>query len=69
VASLCTDRVIISGRFELSRLPRNIRTNAMASQEASQYSMQGFVQAAEGFFTIEEHGFLGTYPLLVLKKR
>lgn len=69
VASLCTDRVIISGRFELSRLPRNIRTNAMASQEASQYSTQGFVQAAEEFFTVEEHGFLGTYPLLVLKKR
>jgi hypothetical protein len=69
LAGLCTDRVIISGRFELSRLPRNIRAIAMAGQEASQYSTQGFVQATEEFFTVEEHGFLGTYPLLVLKKK
>jgi hypothetical protein len=69
LASLCTDRVIISGRFELNRLPRNIRKDAMASQEASQYNTASFVQAAEEYFSVEEHGFLGTYPLLVLKKR
>lgn len=69
LADVCSDRVIISGRFELNRLPRNIRTTAMASKEASQYNTQSFVQAAEEFFTVEEHGFLGTYPLLVLKKR
>jgi hypothetical protein len=69
LATMCTDRVIISGRFELNRLPRNIRQNAMACAEASQYNTRSFVEAAEEFFTVEEHGFLGTYPLLVLKKR
>lgn len=69
LAGLCTDRVIISGRLELNRLPRNIRQTAMASKEASQYNTHSFVQAAEEFFSVEEHGFLGTYPLLVLKKR
>ena len=66
---MCSDRVIISGRFELNRLPRNIRENAMACKEASQYNTESFVRAAEEFFTVEEHGFLGTYPLLVLKKK
>lgn len=69
LAASCTDRVIISGRFELNRLPRNIRKTAMASKEASQYNTQTFVKAAEAFFSVEEHGFLGTYPLLVLKKK
>ena len=69
LAALCTDRVIISGRFELNRLPRNIRKTAMASKEASQYNTETFVKAAEEFFSVEERGFLGTYPLLVLNKK
>jgi hypothetical protein len=69
LATLCTDRVLISGRLELNRLPRNIRKRAIASKEASQYDTRSFVQAAEEFFTVNQHGFLGTYPLFVLKKK
>jgi hypothetical protein len=69
LSALCSDRVIISGRFELNRLPRGLRQTAMADKAASQYNTQDFVTAAEQHFTVEEHGFLGTYPLLVLKKK
>ncbi len=69
LASLATDRVIISGRFEMDRLPNNIRTEAMKSKEAADYNTQSFVDHAQAFFKVEEAGFLGTYPLFILHKK
>ena len=69
LAALCTDRVIISGRFELDRLPKSIKTAALQTKEAEQYNTRIFIKAAETFFTVQSKGFLGTYPLFVMLKK
>ncbi len=69
LAQLCTERVILSGRLELDRLPDNIRAEAYASDRAHEYNTKTFVQRAEEFFNVRPAGFLGTYPLLILDKK
>lgn len=69
LATLCTDRVIISGRFEMDRLPQHIKKDAVQSKEAGAYNTQAFIKTARNFFNIQTKGFLGTYPLFVMHKK
>lgn len=69
LSTLCSHRIILSGRFELDRLPRGIRTTAMQSDKASKYNTKALVDSAKEFFSVRNAGFLGTYPLLVLDKK
>ena len=41
----------------------------MAASEAKEYTTENFVAQAGKLFDVKEAGFLGTYPLFVLKKK
>jgi SAM-dependent methyltransferase len=69
LADLTTERLILSGRLELDRLPSGLRKQAYSSPEAAVYNTDSFLQAAERFFDIRQAGFLGSYPLLVMTKQ
>jgi hypothetical protein len=69
LADLTTDRLILSGRLELDRLPSGLRKQAYSSPEAGVYNTDSFLRAAESFFNIRQAGFLGRYPLLVMDKK
>lgn len=69
LAELAGEQVIVSGRFELDRLPRGLKPTAMAASEARDYTTEHFVAHAGKVFDVKKAGFLGTYPLFVLKKK
>lgn len=69
LAQLTCDQVIVSGRFELDRLPRGLKPAAMADSAAKEYTTERFLAHAGNLFVVKEAGFLGTYPLFVLKKK
>jgi len=69
LAALTTEQVIISARFELDRLPENVKPKAVGAKEAADYSTESFIRHAEKFFTVKHNGYLGTYPLFVLTKK
>lgn len=68
-ASLCTDRFIISARFEVDRLPSFVRATAQFHEKKSNYTTKSFLHAAAEFFEVRHQGFLGAYPLLLLLKK
>lgn len=70
IADLCTDRLIISARFELDTLPRRLRYkpgNLRAA--AASYSSEGFLKEASEFFDARLGGYLGKYSLFVLTRK
>jgi hypothetical protein len=69
LANLTTDRLILSARLELDRLPSGLKKQAYSSPEAGVYNTHSFLRAAESFFDIEQAGFLSRYPLLMMHKR
>jgi len=66
---ICTDRVILSARLEIPRLPPDLRERAEHHPMSRQYTSAGFLKAAEEFFHVTAHGFLGSYTLYVLTKK
>jgi len=69
LAELTAERLILSGRLDLARLPRSVKEWACPSPEASLYNTDSFLRAAEPLFDIRQAGFLGGYPLLVMDKK
>jgi hypothetical protein len=69
LANLTTDRLIFSARLELDRLPSGLKKQASSSPEANVYNTDSFLQVATRFFDVEQAGFLGSYPLLVMHKK
>ncbi len=69
LASICTDRLIISARFTVHRLPANIKSKLKEGPSAAAYTTEAFLQDAEKFFHIRHAGYLGVYPLFVMTKR
>jgi SAM-dependent methyltransferase len=69
LASICTDRLIISARFTMRRLPPNIKSRLNEGQSKEPYTMEAFLQSAESFFRPRHAGYLGVYPLFVMTKR
>jgi hypothetical protein len=69
LAALCTDRLLISGRFTMRRLPLNITDTFRKGQDGSRYTTEAFLQAAARFFHVRHAGYLGVYPLFVMTKK
>lgn len=69
LAALTTDRLILSARLEMDRLPAGVKELARSSPQADVYNTRCFLKAAESFFDVEHAGYLGRYPLLVMHKK
>lgn len=69
LSRICTDRLIISGRFEIDQLPKIENEKANASGKITQYNIDYFLRAAREFFEVHHAGFLGEYPLFVMEKK
>ena len=69
LASLCSDRLIISARFDVHRLPHQLRKLACKSPDAKYYTLSHFLNAASQWFNTRQVGLLGEYPLYVLTKK
>lgn len=68
LASICTDRLIISGRFTRDRLPADIKSKLQEGPSAGTYTTEAFLQDAAKFFHVRHVGYLGVYPLFVMTK-
>jgi len=68
LASICTDRLIISGRITMDRLPRVITGRLPERQGDMPYTAQAFLQSAGKFFGVRHVGHLGVDPLFVMSK-
>lgn len=67
--AICSERLILSARLEVSDLPSYLREAAKEDPAAAaQYTTEHFLQAARERFTVTEHGALGTYPVYLLRK-
>lgn len=66
---ICTDRLIISARLEVDRLPDGIREKAKQFSGEIAYSTEDFLENAEEFFQIYHVDYLGAYPLFVMHKK
>jgi hypothetical protein len=69
LSELVTGCIVFSARLELNHLPNGVRQRAYSSPEARVYSTASFLRAAESFFDVEHVGFLGSYPLFVMRKK
>ncbi|MCL5279301.1 MAG: class I SAM-dependent methyltransferase [Planctomycetes bacterium] len=69
LASICTHQLIISARFTMDRLPRDIQTTRPEGHGNETYTVEAFLQSAEKFFHTHHAGYLGVYPLFVMTKR
>ncbi len=69
LSRLVTGSIVFSARLELNHLPAGVRQRARFAPEAGAYNTASFLRAAEPFFDVEQAGFLGCYPLLVMRKR
>ncbi len=68
LASICTDRLIISARFTMRRLPAHIKNTLKEEQTGETYTMEAFLQSAARFFHARHAGYLGVYPLFAMTK-
>ncbi len=68
LASICTDRLIISARFTMRRLPANVKSTLQEEQTDEAYTMEAFLQSAARFFHARHAGYLGVYPLFAMTK-
>ncbi len=69
LAGLSTDRVVFSARLEVARLPARLRHKAAAFGSEPPYTRAGFAEAAREWFAIEQAGWLGRDPLLVMHRK
>ena len=69
LASICTDRLILSARLTMDRLPRGLRNTLPEGQSDGSYTVEAFLQSAEKFFHTHHAGYLGVYPLFAMTKR
>lgn len=69
LASICTEKLIFSGRITVDRLPEDERRNITSDESHFPYTPEALLQSAEKFFDVRQVGFLGTYPLLTMTKR
>lgn len=66
---ICTHKVILSARLEISDLPRDIRERAMLDSRRDIYNKKDFIKTAELYFNIKTEGALGKYPLFIMSKK
>lgn len=66
---ICSDKVILSARLEISDLPRDIGERALLDGRRNIYNKKEFVKAAELYFNIKIKGTLGKYPLFIMSKK
>ena len=69
LSAICSDRVILSARFETNRLPRSIKNRAEMYKYEYAYTTKDFLKFAEEYFDVYKAGYLGRYPLLVMEKK
>ena len=68
LASICTDRLIISARITTDRLPGIIKDRLTERPSAVPYTAQAFLENAAKFFRVSHLGHLGADPLFVMSK-
>jgi len=69
LASICTDRLLISARFTMRRIPAGVKRRLREEPSDVRYTTDAFLRDAERFFHIRHAGHLGVYPLFVMTKR
>jgi hypothetical protein len=70
LASVCTDRLIVSGRLTMARALRVIADRLpLGKGDPSTYTMGAFLRNAGKFFDVQHLGYLGVDPLFVMTKR
>ena len=69
LATLCTDRVVLSARLELDELPDFVKPTAASSPAAASYNTRDFIKAAQEFFDVRPAGNLDEYPVYVLVRK
>ena len=53
----------------MERLPQEIANKAKGHEKADTYNTPDFLNVAAEFFEVREVGFLGAYPLYLMKKK
>ena len=69
LASICTDRLIFSGRMTTARLPEGVKERLDKTPIRVPYTPEAFLQSAEKYFRVSHTGYLGVDPLLVMMKK
>ncbi|NQU76123.1 MAG: hypothetical protein HQ546_07420 [Planctomycetes bacterium] len=67
LAGLCTDRLIVSARLEVARLPDYIRQETVGAAERDVYTTERFLEAARRHFEVRTAGSLGRHTLYVMQ--
>jgi len=63
---ICSDRVIFNNRVDLEDC-QNTQRIQHSKDHSQHYSKEKIIEAASRYFTVEQHGNIGRYPLWVLK--
>jgi hypothetical protein len=69
LSRICSNRIIFSARLETNRLSKDIQKKAEMDKDKYSYTTHEFLECAEEYFDIHKAGYLGKYPLLVMRKR
>ncbi|MCK5707518.1 MAG: class I SAM-dependent methyltransferase [Candidatus Aureabacteria bacterium] len=69
LSRICTERVILSARLETGWLSSGVKEKAKLLGSKITYTTDDFIKTAEEFFNIETAGYLGKYPLFIMKKK
>ncbi len=66
--AVCKNRVILSARLEVSRLPKWLQARATKSDRSREYNLPSFIKEAEKLFHVTRAGNLEKDPLFVMLK-
>lgn len=69
ICKICTGKLIFSGRLEVDRLPSYLREKAQATGKTSVYSKSSFLDSAAEFFEVQQSGYMGKDPLLLMSNK
>jgi hypothetical protein len=69
LASICADRLIISGRITIDRLPHATKRRCQDRESDVPFTASAFLQGAQKFFSVRWVGYLGVDPLFVMSKK
>lgn len=70
LSAVCSDRLIISGRFEANRLKEQLKGKDESDEKILAYTTEEVLKAAGLFFNIHQVGYLGTRdPLFVMQRK
>ncbi len=69
LANICTDRIILSARFEISNCPTSIREMAKDNEISENYTTAKFLSAADKYFYVNYVGKTTKFPIFVLQKK